>query len=224
MSVPENDILSLLRAVGRDRPVSLPEGIDERISAEVRRLCGLLDELRLEADTDYLTGAHNRRYFFRRVDEVLLQAGNKDEFRAAMLLYDLDDFKSYNDCYGHSVGDEILRDTAKLISTMCRSQDIVARVGGDEFAVLFWDIKPRRENSRPLSEAVELADRFREAITTLKPASLGEQAQGRLTISGGLASYPQHGRDCAALLKSADEGLLTAKRTGKNSIVICGES
>lgn len=224
MSVPESDILKMLGAIeNRGSLEKVLAGVDECIASEIRRLSGLFDELRTEADTDYLTGAYNRRYFFRRVSDVLSQAGESGEFRAAMLLYDIDDFKSYNDIYGHGVGDEILSDTAKLIVSMCRSQDVVARVGGDEFAVLFWDIKPRKENSKPLSEAVELADRFRRAIMTLKPASLGERAQGRLTISGGLACYPQHGTDCAGLLKSADEGLLAAKRTGKNSIVICGE-
>jgi len=225
MSISENDILKILGAVAekRESMEAALAGIDEHVSAEVRRLAAMFDELRVQADTDYLTGANNRRYFFRRTDEILRQADEHDGFRAAMLLYDLDNFKLYNDRYGHGVGDEILCDTARLITSICRTQDVVARVGGDDFAVLFWETQPRRENSRPLSEAFELADRFRKAIMTLKPASLGECAQGRLTISGGLACYPQHGTNCAELLRSADDALLAAKRTGKNTIVICGE-
>lgn len=224
MSISRDDILKMLGGIENRGAIEKHlAGVDELVSAEIRRLAKVFDELKTQADTDYLTGAHNRRYFFHRVNEVLSNAENNGGFRAAMLLYDIDDFKPYNDRFGHSVGDEILRDTAKLIVSMCRAQDVIARVGGDEFAVLFWEIHPRKENSKPLSEAVELSDRFRRAIMTVKPASLGEHAQGRLTISGGLACYPQHGSDCESLLRSADEGLLTAKRTGKNSIVICGE-
>lgn len=224
----EEEIIRLCQALGDTdkfdqlaKASVLPEDILNAMADANARV----KKLRKEADTDFLTGAWNRRYFFRRVDEILSKAAEADveEFRAAMLIYDLDDFKIYNDEFGHYVGDEILCDTAKLIVSMCRQQDIVARVGGDEFAVLLWDYKPRQIDSEPLRNAIELADRFREAITTLKPESLGQDAQGSLTISGGLAIWPANGSDCKTLLHEADLALLRAKKTGKNTIIIVGQ-
>ncbi len=175
------------------------------------------------AITDHLTGAYNRRYFYHLVDHVLSRAA-EEGFRAALLLYDIDDFKRYNDQYGHATGDEILRDTATVIQQITRDQDIVARIGGDEFAVLFWDRELRSPESQPLKDAWDLADRFRQVVATLQFSSLGPQRSGQLTISGGLASYPDHGRSCLELLQQADRALRTAKESGKNSIHLVGQS
>ena len=174
------------------------------------------------AITDHLTGAYNRRYFYHLVDHVLEYAGDEG-FRAALLLYDIDDFKRYNDQSGHAAGDEILRETAAVIQQITRDQDIVARIGGDEFAVLFWDRELRSPGSQPLSDAWDLADRFRQEVTTLQFPSLGPQKSGQLTISGGLASYPDHGRSCIELLQQADRALRAAKESGKNSIHLVGQ-
>ena len=180
------------------------------------------DSLFRMAVTDHLTGAYNRRYFFHLSDQILLRAQEKD-CRVALLLYDMDNFKKYNDLYGHAAGDEILRETAALMKKIVRSQDIVARVGGDEFAVLFWDSQPPRSpDSRPPESAYVLANRFRQAVTSHQFPSLGPHATGVLTISGGLASFPRDGETCHELLQKADEALLEGKRHGKNAIHIIG--
>ena len=179
------------------------------------------DALNRLAVTDYLTGAYNRRYFYHLTDRILERAG-REGFRASLLLYDIDDFKKYNDEFGHSAGDEILRETAVLIKQITREQDIVARIGGDEFTVLFWDSEQRDPDSKPLRDAWEISDRFRQAVEKLEFASLGPRAKGSLTISGGLASFPEHGATCQDLLRKADDALRKAKESGKNSIHLIG--
>ncbi len=178
--------------------------------------------LQLLSITDYLTGAFNRRYFYEATDRILLRA-QAEGFRVTCLLYDIDDFKRYNDTYGHAAGDEILRDTARMMRQITRAQDIVARIGGDEFAVLFWDAdKPRSPNSRPPETAYSLADRFRRGVHKHAFRSLGPEARGTLSISGGLASYPWDGKSVRELLSRADAALQQAKDSGKNSIRIVG--
>jgi len=174
------------------------------------------------AITDHLTGAYNRRYFYHTTDRILQEAAEKN-LRATLLLYDIDDFKSYNDQFGHAVGDEILRETASLMKRITRAHDIVARIGGDEFAVLFWDKdRPRAPGSRPPESAQALAQRFLSAVSTYQFLSLGPQAAGKLTISGGLASFPTDGVSCRELLRRADMALKTVKRSGKGAIRIVG--
>lgn len=175
------------------------------------------------AITDHLTGAYNRRYFYHLAGQIL-QRANEEHFRASLLLYDIDDFKRYNDEFGHAAGDGILRDTARLIRSITREHDVVARIGGDEFAVLFWDYEPRQPGSEPLNDAWQIADRFRQAVQNHEYESLGPSADGQLSISGGLANFPDHGHTCLELLRQADQALRQAKAGGKNSIGIVGPS
>ncbi len=175
------------------------------------------------AITDHLTGAYNRRYFYHMTDQVLGRA-KASAFRVTLLLFDIDDFKRYNDTYGHAAGDEILRETARLIQRTTRLQDIVARIGGDEFAVLFWDpTEPRQADSQPPESAYVMAERFRQAVARHEFPSLGPEARGVLTISGGLATYPQGGLTCRELLRTADSGLKGAKESGKNAFRLVGD-
>ena len=182
-----------------------------------------IESLHRLAITDHLTGAYNRRYFYHLTDNILLRARQKG-FRVTLLLFDIDDFKQYNQQYGHAGGDEILREIAMLMKRTSRSHDVVARIGGDEFAILFWDNEPpRSSDSKPLEEAVALADRFRQAVSNHLFPNLGPEAQGRLTISGGLASFPSGGDTCRQLLRTADQALRAAKRSGKNAIHLIGK-
>jgi len=188
------------------------------LAAQARRT-GQLHRL---AITDYLTGAYNRRYFYHYTDRLLARA-KSERFRATLLLYDIDDFKRYNDAYGHAAGDEILRDTAALMRQTTRDHDVVARIGGDEFTVLFWDAEPpRKADSQHPDSAYDLATRFVKALADHEFPSLGDEAKGALTISGGLASFPWDGQTCRDLLRHADAALRQAKAAGKNAIHLIG--
>ena len=102
------------------------------------------ESLKVLATVDELTGAYNRRYleyFLRR----MIEQSKLEHTDVTLLLFDIDDFKHYNDTYGHSAGDNILRQATKLMRRCCRVHDVVARMGGDEFAVLFWDTHGREK-------------------------------------------------------------------------------
>ena len=176
-----------------------------------------IESLNRLAVTDHLTGVYNRRYLYHLADNILERA-KKENFRVSLLLYDIDDFKSYNDKFGHALGDKILKETAVMIKDLCREQDIVARIGGDEFVVLFWDNEIRQVGSEPLTNAFDLSNRFRQGVESIELKSLGTSGSGPLTISGGLATYSRDGQTCSELLASADKALRDAKQTGKNSI------
>ena len=195
------------------------------------------------ATMDELTGARNRRYLKDFVSRVIERQAIRDQ-KMTLLLFDVDDLKHYNDTYGHAAGDEILVEAAALMRRCCREHDVVARIGGDEFAVVFWDTGQRRERYQPQagqetggaenSEAgrgewshaeatVFLSNRFRRMLKTSEFPSLGPEARGVLTISGGMARFPQGGDSLTALLATADEALLNAKRSGKDRIYLVGQ-
>ncbi len=213
---------------GLHAPREIPPAVRELLSAMQVCLPALAENaaraegLHRLAITDHLTGAYNRRYFYHLTDQILERSRGRDA-RVALLLFDVDDFKTYNETFGYAVGDEILRQTAALMRTMFRSHDVVARIGGDEFAVLFWNLEgPRTPDSQPLRTAYHLAERFRKTISRQEFSLLGPQAVGKLTISGGLAMFPQDGQDVRALLRAADGALKIGKRSGKNSIHLIG--
>ena len=121
-------------------------------------------------------------------------------------------------------GDEIIRVTGELFQRHCREQDIVTRYGGDEYAVVFWDPEgPRLAGSSHPGCAISVLERFTEALKTQRFPRLGPSGVGRLTISGGLATYPWDASTREDLVKRADEALLAAKRAGKNRIFLIGE-
>ncbi len=194
--------------------------------------------------TDELTGLPNRRCFLDELARIL--AGAREERQqVTVLLFDVDDFKSYNDRFGHDMGDEILRLTARLCRQHSREHDLVARFGGDEFAVAFWDpAGPRTPGSRHPGDVLEVLSRFtsdlgRQEVPTPRQVSPGVKAEsagpaevrsegakpgeGSLTISGGLATFPWDGATPEALLTRADEALLAAKRAGKNRVFLIGD-
>ena len=182
------------------------------------------------ATTDDLTGIANGRYFKHFLNQIVEKA-RVGRFLVTLFLFDIDNFKRYNDQYGHTVGDEILKQTAHLMRRCVRDHDLVARISGDEFAVVFWDKegprlprepKPGSNNRTPAGPQVIL-DRFRRLLSTQDFPGLGPGGKGCLTISGGLAVYPYDAQDINKLVEAADQQLMFgAKRSGRNSIHLVG--
>ena len=187
------------------------------------------------ATEDDLTGLKNRRYIWEFSRQIIERAA-KENKRVTLLVFDIDNFKKYNDIYGHSVGDEVLKQAAVLITRCCRSHDVIGRIGGDEFAVVFWDEplakqtaasdERRSPSADHPTEAIHIAKRFVKELenSELPPlAGLGPEGKGVLTISGGLASFPRDGSTIQELFQQADKALLEAKRSGKNKIYLVGK-
>ena len=207
-----------------------PPEVDAATEMRIRHLERLATE-------DDLTELKNRRYIWEFSRQIIERAGEEDG-RVTLLVFDIDNFKHYNDLYGHVAGDEILKQAAVLIRRCCRAHDVVGRIGGDEFAIVFWD-DPKREIADPPLSGTErrsaTADHPRQAISIAKrlvreleaaelstSRDLGPRGKGVLTISGGLASFPRDGSTIQELFEQADKALLEAKRSGKNRIYLVG--
>ncbi|HEV8290432.1 MAG TPA: GGDEF domain-containing protein [Tepidisphaeraceae bacterium] len=203
----------------------LAELIGKAQSLQVR-----LNRLQKLAITDDLTGLYNARYCKHVLSGIIDRARSK-LFPVTLLIFDIDNFKKYNDDFGHGVGDEILKQTAALIRRCCREHDLVARLGGDEFAVVFWEKDGPRQPKDPQQhgpsrppQAVELIfARFKKLLATHELQALGPSGRGLLTISAGLAVYPWQASTMDELIDLADKRLMFgAKKAGKNSIVLVG--
>jgi len=175
-------------------------------------------QLRRAAFTDPLTGAWNRRYFDRFLPAAIEDA-RRHRHDLTLLLFDIDDFKHFNDHYGHSAGDEVLVETVRLMKTTVRPCDRVCRIGGDEFAVVFYEPEgPRDPGSKHPTSIYSIAERFQEKVRRHQFPKLGAEAAGSLAISGGMATFPWDGADAEALIEHADRLLGESKRMGKNAI------
>jgi len=153
--------------------------------------------------TDRLTGIYNRGRF----EQILgMWIKNMRHNPFSMLLFDIDNFKKVNDCYGHTVGDKVLVGISGIVTSHIRDDDVFARWGGEEFVVLF--------GTTGIEQATELAERLRMAVEATSQAEAG-----RVTISIGVAQHRQ-GETINELVNRADEKMYEAKRAGKNQVVV----
>jgi diguanylate cyclase (GGDEF)-like protein len=155
---------------------------------------------------DHLTGIANRRTFFEAA-EVELARGRRTPRRLSLIMFDGDHFKSINDTYGHPAGDAVLRHFATLLTATFREVDVVARVGGEEFAVLL--------PSTGLDGAAAVAERLR--LLTSRPIEV-DGVTIVFTVSAGIATTDDHAMSLDALIKRADLALYAAKAAGRNRI------
>ncbi len=202
------------------------------VAGRLAGYAGLLGELiragvdqrryREMAYTDSLSGLPNRRYLMTFLERLLANVA-RDGGEVTLLMFDIDCFKRYNDECGHGAGDEIIRGCGRLFRANCREHDVVTRFGGDEFVVVFWDKGGRRVvgSSHPRS-VLPIIDRFRESLRSHRFEHVRLPEGMRLTVSGGLASFPADAVGARGLLDRADAALLRAKREGKNRVYLCG--
>ena len=158
------------------------------------------------ASTDPLTGLPNRRYF--EEFSTLLSGRRRAGDAVAVLMIDIDKFKGLNDTYGHPAGDQVLRQVAGAITAAVRDQDVPARIGGEEFAVLLRNPGPE--------VALEVGERVRRAVRDL---DLGEIGVSGVSVSVGVANATGPDEPIHALVDRADRALLRAKRAGRDRVV-----
>ncbi|MDQ3995575.1 MAG: GGDEF domain-containing protein [Gemmatimonadota bacterium] len=165
--------------------------------------------LRRLSSYDALTQLHNRAYFEERLIEELLRASRYGRALSVAIL-DVDEFKQFNDTYGHPAGDAALRTLAAALRGSARRSDIVARYGGEEFVIILTETR--------VQEAVAKLDSLREEIGKLAIETPRASWPGQLTVSAGVASWPDDGAWPDELLYAADDRLLAAKRAGRNRV------
>lgn len=176
---------------------------------ELRRAQIEMQRLESIAATDLKTGLANFRFFVDRLAEEMARA-NRYGHPLALLLIDLDGFKRVNDRHGHLQGDQALKEVADILRASVRIMDVLARYGGDEFALILPDTE--------LAGAATLGERLRVRVAESK---IGPAAPGELTLSMGMVAIPFHdAQDSTALIELADQALYRAKQSGRNRCVV----
>lgn len=162
--------------------------------------------IKKQANTDVLTGLNNRRVFNREIENLV-----KLKNRFSVVIYDIDDFKKVNDVYGHLVGDEVLKNVADIIKRSIRKTDIACRYGGEEIVIIFKDLSKE--------DAYVISERIRKRIENTHVFA-GEKVI-KVTVSGGVSSYPDDGITADEILEKADLILYSeCKSKGKNRVCI----
>ncbi|WP_203299111.1 sensor domain-containing diguanylate cyclase [Marinobacter sediminum] len=192
------------RAVTDEQGDTLVEGIVLDISERKK----LESELAEMATRDPLTGLFNRRELSRLLEEELERA-KRYQRSMAILWIDFDHFKDVNDTHGHAAGDSVLKSVSKLFLDSVRSVDWVGRFGGEEFVIVLPEMDA--------NEAHETAERIRDLVSSV-PQPLGDGRSVRLTISVGVAVYPNHGLTAPQLRAAADRAMYRAKDRGRNCV------
>ncbi|MBK9925102.1 MAG: GGDEF domain-containing protein [Anaerolineales bacterium] len=165
--------------------------------------------LREQSVRDHLTGVFNRRYMEETLERELLRAARKG-LSLGIIMLDVDDFKRFNDSYGHAAGDAILRELSNLLIKHVRGDDIPSRYGGDEFIIILPDASQET--------TMERAELLRGHAQHLN-VQFEEQTLGRITLSLGVVNFPNNGTTSTALLKAVDLVLYRAKNEGRNRVV-----
>ncbi|MCZ6696907.1 MAG: sensor domain-containing diguanylate cyclase [Acidobacteria bacterium] len=169
----------------------------------------LFTQVQEAANSDGLTRLFNKRFFMNRLGEEIVRAG-REHYPVSVFIFDLDHFKNYNDTQGHQAGDEVLKLTGRLLRESVRTDDVAARYGGEEFIVLL----PRT----PKDGARQYAEKFRKTMAEHDYPNRECQPLKCVSLSGGVASFPDDGRTGADLIAAADKALYRAKKAGRNRV------
>ena len=196
-----NDMVGRLRQ-GREELASINETLREK-NVELHEI----------SITDSLTGLYNRKHLMETLDKEVSRS-QRHSHSFSLLVIDIDHFKKYNDTYGHLAGDEVLSRLASVFQKSIRSSDYAARYGGEEFIIMLPEIGPE--------QGVEAAERIRHKVA--EEIFSGEGESIKVTISVGVASYPENGEDAESVIRNADAALYEAKELGRNRVILAGAS
>lgn len=201
--------------------------IEQRTLARLVRPFGFLIHQRLalahaqeQTMRDELTGLYNRRYLWQTLGRWLPRA-QRERRLISLFLFDVDHFKDVNDQWGHRVGDHALVLLGQLMGSLFRKQDVVCRYGGEEFVVLLGDDRSQPAKDHP-REVYRFAERLRQAASHLCLTVPDGRELSRITISGGVATFPRDANSAEDLFQRADQALYRAKQTGRNRICLAG--
>jgi diguanylate cyclase (GGDEF)-like protein len=190
--------------------------------AQVLHTAAQVSRMKTTAEMDGLTRIYNKKHLEQTLNELIYRAACAayDQRSAggatpgqvlSVFLFDIDNFKNYNDTNGHLAGDKLLQELAGMVNEAVRKDDVFGRFGGEEFLL----IMPHTT----ASQALAAAEKIRGLLATHSFAFAEKQPLKLISISGGVAEYPQHGLDAAGLLHAADEALYEAKRAGRNKVL-----
>jgi diguanylate cyclase (GGDEF)-like protein len=210
----ETQILGVI-AIGKPKVANGAEkdllGILAQMSGVVLYHQSFLIRARRNADTDVLTGLHNRRYFYR-MSRRFVEESTQAHAPISLFLIDLDHFKHYNDTNGHDEGDRLLIELSGLLRGCAPEDAVVARYGGEEFIVMMPGVST--------DDALGYAEYLRNAVASHPFPHRTKQPFGCISISGGIAGFPDHGRSIQEVIRLADSALYKAKESGRNRIVV----
>jgi diguanylate cyclase (GGDEF)-like protein len=187
----------------------LAETVAEHIALSLANL-KLRETLQLQSVRDPLTGLFNRRYMEESLEREVCSAVRRRRPLTVMML-DLDRFKTFNDSFGHEVGDRVLSELGRFLQSRTRGEDIACRYGGEEFVLILPEAN--------FADGWKRAEQLREEFKTLRYLT-GVESAATVTLSIGVASFPEHGPDARALLLQADRGLYIAKTGGRDRVAV----
>jgi len=173
----------------------------------------LREELRVQATRDALSGLFNRRYMQEAIEIEFRRAERNPDAKVGLIMLDIDHFKQFNDTHGHAAGDTVISEVGTFLFQNVRKGDIPCRYGGEEFVVIL----PGADKDQTARRAQSLCDGMRVVEVVHDGKSLGN-----ITVSLGVAVFPDDGHDSAALFTSADDALYLAKRQGRDQVVVAG--
>lgn len=192
----------LPRAIDLGRTIALMTSV--AISSAV-----VLREQEHLAQTDGLTGLFNKRHILDHIERELQSEENRGR-SYSIFLFDIDHFKHYNDTHGHQPGDDLLKSVAALLKSALRDDEYVGRYGGEEFLLAMAGVDK--------AQALQAAERIRATISSHPFRFAEQQPLGRISVSGGVASWPADGPDLQSLIRCADEALYEAKHAGRDRV------
>jgi len=208
--VSERTVGVVLVGPCREQPQARELGRTVALLASVAlQSTALLRQQRLLAQTDGLTGLLNKRQILMRLEEYL-RAERERKLPVSVFLFDIDHFKQYNDGNGHLAGDDLLRGLGRLLREHLREDEYVGRYGGEEFLLVLPGTRKQ--------DALRAAERLRRLVQEQSFPHGEHQPGGRLTLSGGVAAFPEDGVDAVTLIGRADEALYTSKHRGRNRV------